>query len=388
MVNDESFYNVFGEEVSRTGLVEEMIGYYELKLENGETILTDFNEGSEIRNILESFAVDIYVLMRLENGVTKQAFIDSADGEWLDKIGNHPSIQLERQKGDIARGTVTFSLPEPVVTDYLVPNNTILSNSVTGLYYRTTGDCSIAVGETSGSVSAECLTVGSDGNCESNTLTIIADEFFTDDRVSVTNTDAFEMGTDYEEDWLYRERLLSFVRKDDFGSLPYYIDLAEGITGVHDVLFVEDDNNVYTRIILVNGDVKPTPDTVLLDVLTEFTQTSSHILDQSFSVAKPSYLTKNLSISFDVAQEISEDTITKIIEDFIDGGARVEGYELEGVHIGQDVAIDDLYSLFDIIDDVISVSIEVDGSQVSVIEVDDDEVLKLGTLSINQTVVE
>ena len=86
-LDDVTFYNVLGQEISRNILVTEMIKYYNLKLEIGETRVTDFNEGSEIRNLLEAIAVDLYVLLDNMNEVTKTAFIETATGEWLDKHG-------------------------------------------------------------------------------------------------------------------------------------------------------------------------------------------------------------------------------------------------------------------------------------------------------------
>lgn len=384
-LNDESFYNVFGEEISRTSLVEQMISYYGLKYDAGETSVNDFSEGSEIRNLLESIAVDLYVLMLLENEVTKQAFVDTATGEWLDKIGMQPFVKLPRNKGTVAKGNVTFSLPDDVDADYIVPMGTVVVCEDTGLYYQTTGECLIETGSSSGDVPCECLTVGSDGNCESSTITIINDPYITDTNLSVNNSNAFEDGTDYEEDWLYRERLLDFIRADDFGSIGYYTKLAESVDGVHDVIFV--DATGYTKKILVNGDNKPTPDTVLLSVLATFTNTENTVLGHTFTVGKPNYVTNNLTVNLNVLTEMSDDTITYILTDFFNGGSHIEGFELEGVNIGQDVTKDDLYSLFSIIDNVLSVEIIVGGTEITTLEVDDDEVLKLGTLTINQTVV-
>lgn len=384
-LNDESFFNVFGEEVSRTGLVEQMIAYYQLKLTAGETDVNDFNEGSEIRNLLESFAVDLYILMELENGVVKNCFVDSATGEWLDKIGMHPFIKLARDKGKVARGEVTFSLPSATVTDYVVSMGTILVSD-SGVRYQTTGECLIPVGETSGKVGAEAITTGSDGNCDSGEITTILDDYVTDDNLSVTNENAFEDGTDYEEDWVYRERLLNYIRADDFGSIGYYTALADNVPGVHDVIFVDDAS--YTRKILVNGDVKPTPDTVLLEVLTAFSNTNNTVIDHTFTVDKPDYITNNLVVNLTVVTEMDDTIITNIITDFFNGGSHVEGFELPGVNIGQSVGKEDLYSLFAVIDNVVGVEITVGGTEITTLEVDDDEVLKLGTLTVNQTVVE
>ena len=52
-LENESFYNLLGDEISRESIVEKMIEYYNQKLEIGETKVTDFNEGSEIRNLFD-----------------------------------------------------------------------------------------------------------------------------------------------------------------------------------------------------------------------------------------------------------------------------------------------------------------------------------------------
>ena len=49
-LNEVSFYNTNGDEISISNIVNQMINYYNLKHEVGETVVTDFNEGSEIRH--------------------------------------------------------------------------------------------------------------------------------------------------------------------------------------------------------------------------------------------------------------------------------------------------------------------------------------------------
>ena len=76
-IDDVSFFTVTGEEISREYLVNQMIGYYNMKLGIGETKVTDFNEGSEIRNLLESIAIDSYIIMEDKNELSKIAFIET-----------------------------------------------------------------------------------------------------------------------------------------------------------------------------------------------------------------------------------------------------------------------------------------------------------------------
>ena len=59
MAVPEQFYTATNEEITRDKIVQDWIDNY-MKNTNGK--LTDFTEGSEIRNILESFALSIYVL--------------------------------------------------------------------------------------------------------------------------------------------------------------------------------------------------------------------------------------------------------------------------------------------------------------------------------------
>ena len=125
-VNDVSFYNILGKEISREQLVQQMVDYYAEKLEVGETRVTDFNEGSEIRNLLEAFAVDIYSLMEDQYELSKIAFINTAYGEWLDLHGENPLINCPRNTGTESTGIVTFTIPEVMTGDFVIPEGTIV----------------------------------------------------------------------------------------------------------------------------------------------------------------------------------------------------------------------------------------------------------------------
>lgn len=388
-IEEDTFYDVNGYEVSRTNLVQQKIDYYDEKRQIGESRITDFNEGSEIRNLLEDISVDTYNIMEHQNEVTKIAFVETAFGEWLDKHGANPFVALERNPGSEAKGFVTFAIPSAQSSDVIIPLGTVVVSTENGLQYVTDSDLIIAVGETSITGSCTCLTVGVDGNCASGTVTIIEDETIGVNGITVTNTEAFSDGEDYEEDDDYRERLLAFKRKDDFGSLPYYMDLCENVEGVHDVLLIDDTDEtdpVYTNVVLVNGNEKPTPDAVLVDVLEVLTIPSNIIVDHNFSVDKPEYVTKNVVVNLGVSVELDDDDIEEFIRAIFDGGSALVGFEFEGLSIGQGITKQALYENFYLIEYVESIEITVGGTEISDLTVDSDEVLKLGTVTVNQTV--
>ena len=72
-IQEENFYTITGERIDRTTLVQKMIDYFNDKYPN--TQITDFNEGSEIRNLLEAIAVDIYHLESNNNDIWRACFL-------------------------------------------------------------------------------------------------------------------------------------------------------------------------------------------------------------------------------------------------------------------------------------------------------------------------
>lgn len=385
-IDDVSFVNLRGEVISRNNLVQQMISYYQMKLDAGETKITDFNEGSEIRNLLESFAVDIYYLAEMEKDLLKNAFIDTAEGAWLDKHGMHPFIRLPRNNGSEAVGNVKFSIPSAITSSIIIPESTLLLSTENGLYYLTDGECSIDMGETETTIGVTCATVGSDGNCSSNTITVIDDSFFNNNMVSVTNEEACVNGEDYEDDEVYRERLLNFVRRDDFGSSPYYKNLCESLNGIHDVLFV--DYEKYTKKIIVNGDEKPTTNRALIDVLTAVSTTANIILTHNFIVDAVSYTNVNLDIDLTVRVEMDSTIIENILYDYFDGGSSIEGFEFEGLNINESIKANELNAIFASIDNVQDVTITNNDSPFDVIPCDENTVLKLANVNITQSTIE
>ena len=384
-VDDVPFYNVIGEQISRSLLVEQMIGYYNLKYAENETKITDFNEGSEIRNLLESVAVDLYILMQQVNNAGNIAFIHTAEGFWLDKHGANPFINLPRIMGKESEGVVKFSLVEAATEPVLIPAGTVLI-SEGGLDFITNIDCTIMTGETSSSVGVTCATVGEDTNVPAGNISII--DGYTLNGVTVTNEAACTGGLDTEDDDVYRERLLAHVRRDDFGSIGYYKNLLESIPGVHDVALV--DATGYTKKALINGYSKPTSESILLQALTYLTDVEKIVLGHNFTVDAPAYKTLNLSISLDVTGEYSETQLNNILETFINGGSSEYIVEFDGYSIGEDLVADDLVQMFFVLDNVVGVSVvDDDLSNVLIdVSVGSGEVLKLGTVSWTQTVVE
>lgn len=389
-VNDESFYNILGEEINREKIVNEMINFYSLLREVGDTRVTDFTEGSEVRNILEAIAVIGYWLLEEEDESSKTAFVSTAEGELLDMHGANPWIQQARDIGTEATGYVTFTIPEATTEDIVIPEGTTVVCEETGNDYYTDSEIIIPVGETEAIASITCATEGEDGNAGTGQINIIDDEYLDIPELAVTNEEPLTGGTDYEEDEEYRERLLAYIRREDFGSLPYYQNMAESISGVHDVVFIDDPN--YTSKILVNGDVKPTSQTVLMDVLETFTNLNNVVLKQTFTVDIPSYVNVNLSVDLTVEETLDETELRQIFTDFFNGGMNVYGFEFDGLGIGEALIASNLLSTFEFYEGLINININrvVDGTPIPLedIVIEPNECLALESIVFNQTIGE
>ena len=379
-LEEVSFYNTNGDEINLTNLVDQMINFYELKSEVGETRLTDFNEGSEIRNLLEAFAILGYAIMEEQSEATRIAFISTSEDTWLDRIGELPFIDLPRIAGNESTGSVTFTLAAALDDDYTIPSETILSSSETGLDFETDGDVTIFAGELTGTCIANCLTDGADGNVPVGSIDTIDDDSVDTEILSVTNEYPFELGLDYEDDDTYRERLLANVRADGFGSVGYYNRIGEAVDGVHDVKLVSDAS--YTRKVLVNGKVKPTPESVLLDVLEVYSSLENLVLGHSFTVDRPEYVEVDMDFELSVSTLISEEDLLAKLTAFVDGGS-VPSVDYSGLRIGVDVSSDDVNAVMASFEYVVSSSVSIEEHTIG-----DGSVLKLGDVSFTQTVVQ
>ena len=385
-LNEVSFYNTNGDEISLSNIVNQMINYYNMKHEVGETVITDFNEGSEIRNLLEAFAIGIYALLEEQHEATKIAFISTSEGVFLDRLGELPFIDLPRITGSVAGGSVTFTLAEVQSDDVVIPAETFIRNEDEISFY-TLSDCVISSGDLTGSVLVEAISPGVDGNAPAGTVTIFEDEDIDTSLVSVTNSEDFRGGSDWEDDDEYRERLLDNVQADGFGTVGWYRSLCEDVDGVHDVKFVSDAT--YTRKCLVNGSVKPTPNAVLLDVLTELSDLDNLVLGHRFIVDKPSYTSVDLDISLDVVSEVDEDKLLSVLTVLFDGGDASVPISYTGLNIGESLRrgiIEGALSVFEVVVGVTSITC--DGVEVDVLEPGTvNSVLQLGTVSWTQNEV-
>ena len=328
----EQYYTPIGTKISRDKIVSDWIENYQQQ----ENIrLTDFSEGSEIRNILESFALSVFQLMYYKNLEYRQHWLIYADGDFLDLHG--VGKNLPRKNGGYAQGFIKVTLSEPL--DYDVDLTYVsFINDDTGMYYspylniyQINDDYRyiISAGDIEIEIPVVCDISGEIGNTDKNTVTVM-DEDLENVTVVVTNSEAIVGGFDEELDDDYRSRLLINERNSSFGGKQWYENLCNSIDGVHDTYITFGSQFVK---VFVNGNVKPTSSYILNLCLAELNRDGNHLLGHRFKVYEPNYIDLNLKIEInekviknvtygleDETFNITEDMIMSRLQALIDGG--------------------------------------------------------------------
>ena len=379
---DGGFYDVGGFRVTKDFILQKMINYFNNKYP--EAKITDFNEGSQIRNLLESISVDIYHLESLENSLLRQAFITTATGGYLDLHGE--GLNVTRGIALQAQGTVTFSISEPVNYLIKIPQYTRIVDTATGLYYETWTTVEIPIGETSIDCPVYSVVTGAGTNipAESEFLFYDQNQFR---GVSISNDAAFTGGCDAESDEDYRNRLIETKTSDGFGSLQYYKKLGR-VKGVHDIALVPSET--HTAKVIVNGFQKPITDNLLATVTAQYTNEKNLIYSHSFEVEKAQFTTIPLTIVMTVTDEIQDSVIETILNNYFNGGiinANGQQFTSKGCSVNSKITNYELMNFLESIDGVIQVTSLTSTASFPLTPAS-NKVLKLGTVTITQNIAE
>lgn len=382
---DGGFYDISGFKVTKDFLMQQMINYYNNKYPDAQ--ITDFNEGSQIRNLLETFSTDIYHLEFQENSLLRQAFLTTATGYYLDLFGEEYGIK--RNTALQAQGVVTFSISSAVNYPINIPANTRITNTETGLFYDTWTSVEIPVGTTSVTCPVRSMITGSKTNIPANSEFVFYNENLFNE-VSISNSEAFTDGRDAESDEDYRERLLEEKTSDGFGSREYYVKLGR-VSGVHDIFLA--DSASYTAKVIVNGYSDTTiSDDLLALVTAQYNNEKNIIYNHSFEVAKAEFTTVPLEITIDVSSELQDSTLQTIIKKYFTGGilnANNQQFNFKGCSVNSIISKTELMNAIEGIDGVIQITdITSDSEEFTKLEPATNKVLRVGRIDITQNVVD
>ena len=161
--------------------------------------ITDFNEGSIIHTILDTFCrivERIYISIRMGFNKGLLMLVYSV-------------FKFKKKSGNYASGKVTFSRTNPINVRTVIPSGVKVSGN--GKTYETTEVGAIAAGATdSDEITIKAVESGSDYNCDANIIDSI-DTSVPSDVSIVVNKSAITGGSDEESDAELEERFTKWI---------------------------------------------------------------------------------------------------------------------------------------------------------------------------------
>jgi len=362
------FYNIYGEEISQENILNDLINYYRELHDAGKTEITDFSEGSEIRTLLEVLSHLAYNIREEQNNTISNHFINTADDEYLDLIGANPNVALERIEGNNASGLIKFSINAPATSEIIIPTD--ISVNSESQEYVTTDDGVISVGDEYTYVPVECVIEGADGNCEIGAINN-CDDF---PEIFVTNDEAFINGTDEEDDEDYRNRLLEYIRTDNFGSRGYYENILLSFDNVHDIKVFESTDTIGYYL---NTNSRSNNSYVFTEANTYFSDNNNFQLGHSFDIRTSITHQIGFKVHLPTNAEVTSAEIQDIVEIIFRGGtSQYIPLSYDGLNMGESITkaelISELQLVFPELTSITIDNISIDGEGATEFEFPDE----------------
>lgn len=169
--------------------------------------ITDFNVGSVARTLVEAPASELDQLYQEMFHGLKEAI----------PVATYNTFEFPLLPASAATGVLTFYAVGGHAADILIATGTLVQNPTTNKVYRTIRDVFLAVGEAQVSVAGVADTVGSDTNCDANTILVLIGSITGISGVS--NLTPFSGGRDIETDDERKLRFQGYISTLQRGTL-------------------------------------------------------------------------------------------------------------------------------------------------------------------------
>ncbi len=344
--------------------------YREMLACYGERTGMEPAEGCDLSARLYALAAQVYALYLQADWTTRQAFPQTAQGEYLDR---HALLRgLERKQGTRAEGTVRFTAGEKAQAERTVPAGTVCMTA--GLVrFETTRAGTIPAGELAAEVPVRALVPGTVGNVAANSIVSMAVA-----PVGVsgcTNPEPCAGGADQEGDDALRERVLdTFRRLPNGANAAFYQQGAMSFGQVAAAAVIPRPRGTGTVDVVVAAQAG-VPGEELLRELEDYFQARREIA-VDVQVRGPETVEVNLAVRVRPREGYDADRVTAAVEEALTG-------RFTGRLLGQDVLLAWLGSVIYACEGVENYEILSPGADVTVAE---DELPVLGTLTVEEMV--
>ena len=315
-----------------------------------------------------ALAAQVYALYVQADWVTRQAFPQTAEGEYLDY---HAQLRsLERKPALPAQGTVRFTAGEAAQSDRSIPEGTVCMTA--GLVrFATTQAAVLPAGELTVDVPVQALEPGTAGNVSAQTVVSMAVAPM--GIASCTNPQAFAGGADGEGDEELRARILdTFRRLPNGANAAFYEQGALSFDQVAAAAVIPKPRGLGSVDVIVST-LAGTPGEELLEQLQDYFEQRREIA-VDVQVKAPTPVTVNVAVQVKAKGGWDKTQVLDQVEEALEGW-------FDGKLLGQDVLLARLGSLIYGCDGVENYAISAPAADLAV---DADELPVLGTLSVEE----
>ncbi len=332
----------------------------------GERTGMEPEEGCDLSARLYALAAQVYALYVQADWVTRQAFPQTAQGEYLDR---HAQMRgLERKQGTKASGTVRFSAGSAAQTALNIPEGTVCMTA--GLIqFETTQAGTIAEGDSYADVPVRALIAGAAGNVAKGTVISMA--VAPVGVSSCINPEACSGGGDQEGDGALRKRVLdTFKRLPNGANAAFYQQGAMSFDQVAAATVISRPRGTGTVDVIVAAQGGVPPEALLEELEAYFEERREIAVD--LQVKAPDTVTVNLAVQVKAKDGYDSGAVLATVENAL-------AAQFTGKLLGQDILLAWLGSVIYACDGVDNYRIAAPAAD---IPVDVDELPVLGALTV------
>ena len=334
----------------------------------GEETGLEPREGTDLSARMYALAAQVYALYVQADWVTRQAFPQTAEGEYLDY---HAQLRsLERKPALPAQGTVRFTAGEAAQSDRSIPEGTVCMTA--GLVrFATTQAAVLPAGELTVDVPVQALEPGTAGNVSAQTVVSMAVAPM--GIASCTNPQAFAGGADGEGDEELRARILdTFRRLPNGANAAFYEQGALSFDQVAAAAVIPKPRGLGSVDVIVST-LAGTPGEELLEQLQDYFEQRREIA-VDVQVKAPTPVTVNVAVQVKAKGGWDKTQVLDQVEEALEGW-------FDGKLLGQDVLLARLGSLIYGCDGVENYAVSAPAADLAV---DAGQLPVLGTLSVEE----
>lgn len=323
--------------------------YQEMKREYTQATGLVLNDSGDMALRLRAFAAQLHSLWAQAGWVRRQAFPQSADGEYLER---HAQLRgIDRRSATAAEGDIEFYIDEAISSALTIAKGTVCLTAA-GTEFLTSESGRIGPGSLSCTLHAVARIAGSDGNVPAGSIVQMASP--PPGVLGCVNMDGFSGGTDDEDDSSLRERVISSYRSLPNGAnSAFYENQALSVDGVVKAAVLPRARGIGTVDIFI-ATQSGLPSEELIDQVAQLLDSQREIC-VDICVAAPETVGVDISLKLEEDSGYSFDSVSAAVR------AEIEKY-FSGSLLGSDILLARLGSIVFSVDGVRNYSLELPGA--------------------------